>query len=82
MVIKYLDDNFTMTFESYYIGKVIDNYTKKGILVTELSIIINTVFSLGEKESLIIAMKWWDEKEIPFIKQETEGSSYVKPIWI
>lgn len=74
VVRTYLEKNYRMSIDDYFDGCMLDKQTKKEVSIDTIIGEVNKVFSLTKEVSYDIVKKWWDDKEIPYIKGEMEGT--------
>ena len=73
MITKYLDKNYRMNIDDYYQGCVLDIHTRRNVTVSDLIIVIETIFSLSKDSAFRGVNEWWDAKEKIYIEYELRG---------
>ena len=66
---RYLEKNYTMTYESYQSGRV-EMKNKHYYLIDYVINDLEEVFHLPRVIAHKIVSSWWDGKEIPFVKMD------------
>lgn len=69
---RYLEKNYTMTFDSYCQGKVISKFGGTHFLMSDLMIDVEDVFSVNRLRAYRIVSTWWTDKELLIRKELTQ----------
>lgn len=64
IVLKFLDDNYTMNLSTYVSYKLRDKYKNEDVPLKEVFSQLETIFSINDEEQRVIFDEWADKKSI------------------